>query len=288
MSRQETPQEIQGDRSVIEYLMSLPEWTDVDFREVRSDEYPMSASAIKSYKRCEEKFRLKYEEGHRPSGSDNKYLKLGSAVHESIETILQKDTATDLVTMPNQLRSTLLDEYRERDPDLEDDMYDAGVGCMTVAARYIAANGSDGIRDIEKEFQTAVAETDIAFQGKMDVTTHSEIWDWKTGKNVYEEDEVIQGMIYAFGYYAAYGEVPDKINFVYLRNDGDNDPKQRSFEPDDEKYQTMINWVYQVIESKNTGQYEATPGPTKCHFCDLSPWCGYDPSGAGDIEMELF
>lgn len=268
--------------------MSRYRWGSIDFRDVREDEYPVSASAVKMFKRCEEQFRLKYREKRNPGELDSKHLNLGSAVHESIERVLLNNDIAELSDRPNQIREKMISEYGAINPNLSDEYYEAGIGCLNVASRYIAKQSPDGIDAVEHEFEFALVEPDSAFGGKIDIVQDGEIWDWKTGTNIYEEDELIQGMIYAMGYLHDYGEIPDKIKFIYLREDGDNDPVQRAFDPTDSKFEDMMEYVEAVVQAKKNDEFEPQPDSSKCYHCEYEGFCDASAVGTGGVRYEIF
>lgn len=259
------------------------EWTSEELVEPDPNQYPLSASGIKSHKNCPEKFRLKYIEGLDGTTGSSPYASLGNAVHESIEEILDHDA--DLKDKPNQLKEMFLGRYREKDPDIPDDMYDTGLSCLEVAARYVAMQDVNYWRGLEEDFTFALGRPDIdhSFRGIMDVCTDNEIWDWKTGTNVHEQDEIVQGMTYAMGYYDKFGVVPNKIRFVYLQKE-----KERAIEPNDENWQQLLDYTRDVVEAKRNNEFPADPGGSKCYWCSREGYCDASPVGAGGIRWEVF
>lgn len=261
-------------------------WPDEPRRDAKEDEYPISASATKTFKRCPENFRLRYLTDHESTSGGSDYADLGSAVHEVLEETLQDHPELD--DKPNQLKEVLLGKYREYDFDFDDsneDLEDTGLSCLNVAARYIASREINEIRGIEQEFTFGLKRADInhSFKGIMDVATGREIWDWKTGKNADETDEIIQGMIYAMGYYDEFGEVPQKIRFVYLQKE-----TERALDPDDENWQKMLDHVRNVVDAKQAGEFEANPGGSRCFWCGYEGFCSASPVGAGGISWQNF
>lgn len=262
------------------------DWPNEPRRDVYDGEYPLSASAVKKFKRCPEEFRLRYLEDLPSTKGESDYAKLGSTVHEVIEQTLVENP--ELVDRPNQLSEILVGRFRERDPDFgedENDLYDTGLSCLNVAARYIVQRDIGDLRGIEQEFTFGLSRDDVdhGFKGIMDVATEREIWDWKTGKNAYEEDEIIQGMIYAMGYLEEFGEVPQKIRFVYLRKE-----TERALDPSDENWNKMISFAKDVVQAKESGEFPADPGSSKCFFCGKEGWCSSSSVGAGGIRWEAF
>ena len=265
-------------------MVEEQEWHSEEFAEPREDEYPLSASGVKSFKRCPQSFKLKYIDGLDGTKVVGDAAGLGSAVHEAIERVLMENSIGKLSETPNQLKELMVGEYRAIDPDVADDKYQLGLECLEVAARYTAMQGLESFQGIEQDFKFALAREDIdhSFRGLMDVATPSEVWDWKTGKNVYEEDEIIQGMIYAMGYMHEFGHPPEKIRFVYLQKE-----IERVIDPTDENWEKMLDTVRGVVQAKKSGEFPADPGSTKCYFCGREGFCssaeGGSPVGAGGI-----
>lgn len=260
------------------------EWPDEPRRDVKEDEYPLSASAVKKFKRCPEEFRLRYLEDKPSTKGESEYAQLGSAVHEVIERTINENP--ELLDRPNQLKEVMVGRYRERELQFDDsDLFDTGLSCLNVASRYIVQRDVDQWRGVEQEFTFGLKRPDInhGFKGIMDIATEREIWDWKTGKNAYEEDEIIQGMIYAMGYYDQFGEVPEKVRFVYLQKE-----TERALDPDDENWQKMLDFARDVVDAKNSGEFEAKPDSGKCFWCGKEGWCDASPVGAGGIRWEVF
>lgn len=268
--------------------MVKPDWTKESTREVRDDEYPISPSATKRLKRCPEQFRLRYltdKDQTKPAG---KYADVGSAVHEAIENTIQNEDLGSLINRPNQLRQQITDEYRNRVPDqYDEDTIDSGVVACQTASRYLSTQEVTNFRGIEAEFEFALSRPDIdsAFKGIMDVATQNEIWDWKTGKTVKEEDEKIQGMLYAMGYYQEFGIVPNRVRFVYLHEEMQ---RERVFEPTDDSWQKALSHVRNVVQAKENEEFPAKPDSSTCYWCSLEGHCSASPVGAGDIRYEVF
>ena len=260
-------------------------WHDEELIEPDPDQYPLSASGVKKFKGCPKAFELRYLEGLDGSKPSSGYAELGSAVHEAIERVLLENSIGRLSETPNQLKELMVGEYREINPDVKDDLYQTGLSCIEVAARYTASKGLESFRGIEEDFLFALGREDVnhSFRGLMDVATPNEVWDWKTGKNVYPEDEIIQGMIYAMGYLDLFGEPPEKIRFVYIQKE-----IERVIEPTDENWQQMLDVVRDIVKAKESGEFPAKPDPSSCYWCEYEGFCpsaeGGSPVGAGGIE----
>lgn len=259
------------------------EWHDEELVEPDPNQYPLSASGVKKFKRCPKSFELRYIDGKDGLAESSGHAELGSAVHEAIERILMENSIARLSETPNQLKELMVGEYRAIDPDVDEEKFNTGLSCLEVAARYTAMQGLESFRGIEQDFKYALGRDDIdhSFRGHMDVATPSEVWDWKTGTNVYEESEVIQGMIYAMGYMHEFGEPPEKIRFIYLQKE-----IERVIDPTDENWEQMLDSARAVVQAKKTGEFPADPDGSKCFWCSYEGHCPSSegsPVGGGNL-----
>lgn len=248
--------------------------------------FRLSASSVKKHKRCPYAFYLAKVErlpGTKPSGG---HLELGSAVHESIEEVLGRDRWSSPPRPQNQFRQELISEFRQWNPDIDDDMWDKGMDCLETCAKYWPAYQEDTeVRDLEAEFEFTLGRADISakFKGFIDVITEDgQILDWKTG-SVREESEVIQGSVYMKGYQELYGEPPESIKFVYL-----DEGKERKLEPSDENWDEMIRHAKKCIQDVRREEYDPQPDGSKCYWCDHEMYCGASPVGAGNVDWSRF
>jgi len=247
------------------------QWPKELTRSVRDSEYPISPSATKRLKRCPKQFEYRYFTEKDPTEPAGKYADVGTAVHESIEQLLNDDDLQNLLNRPNEVRAILTTEFQNRVPDLEEDIIDRGINACHTAARYLCLQEPNTLRGVEADFEYALKRPDIdsAFHGTIEVVTGNEVWDWKTGKTVDEEDEIIQGMLYAMGCYQKFNVVPERVRFVYLHEELE---KERVFEPTDEEWQEALSHVQNVVEAKKRQEFPAKPESSKCYFCG---WSGY-------------
>lgn len=261
-------------------MVESQEWHDEEIVEPDKSQYPLSASGIKKFKRCPKEFELRYiqnKESLKPSGG---HADLGTAVHESIERVLSENSIAELSETPNQLKELMVGEYRSIDPDIDDDKYETGLSCLEVAARYTAMSSANHFDGVEMDFTYALGREDVdhSFRGTMDVASPDAVWDWKTGTNVYEEDEIIQGMVYAMGYLDEFGRPPEEIRFVYLQKE-----VERVVQPTDENWEQMLDVVRDIVEAKRTGSFPAQPDSSKCYWCSYEGHCSAASTGAGNV-----
>lgn len=248
--------------------------------------FRLSASSVKSHKGCPMKFKLSKIDGYEETKGNDEYLRLGSAVHESIEEVLDRARWRSAGRPQAQLREELMSEFREWNPDVSDDLWDRGIDCIETASKYLSAlMGDVDVRDIEEEFDFTLGRPDIsaAFKGFIDITTETdEVWDWKTG-SIREEAEVIQGAVYMRGYQELYGEPPEKIRFVYLK-----EGKERALEPNDENWNEMLDHARQLVQDIRREEFVADPEPSKCYWCGYEGFCEASPVGAARIGYQTF
>lgn len=269
------------------------DWID----EVRLDdeedyEARLSASQLKTFKRCPWQYKLSYVDGKPTLEDSSPYLLLGTLVHEAIEHVLLDLEDGDFSgenVMRNMIRSKFDEMHDAHDRALDDDFYDDAISCIETAAKYLDLRYSEGqrLRDIERKFEFTLGRVDIQskFVGYIDVTTEDEVWDWKTGsapdQEEPSEDELIQGSVYMRGYQELYGEPPEEIKFVYIK-----EGKERPVTTDDESWQQMINVAKNLVNARRNGVFEADPDEGKCYWCSHGMFCSHNEYGAGDLEWE--
>lgn len=254
-----------------------------------SDDWTISASKIKSFEECEEKFRLRYVEGYEEMGPPSRWIRRGNAVHEAIESVLTK--ASDPSVGSDMLKAAYRDNGGQEGYTLDDGFHEQVLGSLDAASRFLRKH-VDEVRGVEVEVEFGVDRATVPrdFGGFMDVASESAVVDWKTGKSEGKEpDEAIQGAVYMGGYAYEYGEPPEAIHFVYVNPEADDDhPKIRTIEPDDELWDEMIGKARRLLMTYEEGNYTADPGPSKCHFCDHEVHCAYSPVGGGNIDWESY
>lgn len=254
--------------------------TEASLVDIDDSRARLSASSIKTHQSCPKRFELSRILKLPPATVDDKgYRQLGSAVHGAIEHILEDERWKEPPRHANQIRTELIAHFQETDPDVDKDLWDRGMNCLETASKWLTSPDFGGdmvFRDIEAEFEFSLGRADIqaSFKGYIDATTEGTVIDWKTG-NVREDDEVLQGAVYMRGYQELYGEPPDEILFVYLK-----EGKERSLEPSDENWSELTTAAAQVIQDIQREQFDPNPG-SNCYWCDHSPWCEFDPAGSG-------
>lgn len=262
-------------------------WTDEPGLEVGEEVPRISASRIKKYRTCPKQYWFSYESELSGTKASKGYLDLGSAVHIAIENILDSGKP---VKFRNKLAHDLKKEYKEtaeaqRLKEFDDSMYRDGLGYLEVAARYIDGQDAD-ITGVEKEVDYGLSRTDINARLKaiMDVTTENEIWDWKTGRIRDETpiDEKIQGAVYMKAYEEAYGEPPEEVRFVYLKEE-----KERCLDPSDETWEAMLKYCRTLMKGLRDEDFTANPGDA-CYFCSYELYCDASPAGVGNVDYEKF
>lgn len=245
-------------------------------------EEPLSASKLKQFGRCPESFDLKYVQRFRPEGGESIHLKIGDAVHDSIEAVLKSGISIgDQGLLADRLRANYRDHehFDDIDGDDEEKVYD----CLTAAAKYLAGRDIE-ITGIELPYQYRFDSVDHDFGGYIDVTTTDRIIDWKTGKSEGKEsEEVLQAAPYVGGYAAYFDEMPERVDYVYL-----NEGKVRTLEPSDEMYQKVIDKAESLLSAIELGQLPGDPEDSKCYWCDFEVHCTTSPLGVGNVDWRSY
>lgn len=229
-----------------------------------SRDWNLSASKLKAHRKCPKQVWFRYVSDYDRDGS-NEYTAMGSRVHDSIEQFLKSapdwndQNATESTL--KSLYAGLGDEY-----PLPDKQHSQGEKCLTVAAKFLAKNTDATLRGIERRTEFHADRIDEDFTAILDVATDSEIWDWKTGRIRDDTDvnETIQGAVYMAAYGVEYGEPPERIRFVYLK-----EREVRSFTPSDDEWMRMMQYAKSLLRSVDNDDYEAKPG-------DHCVWCAYE------------
>lgn len=247
-------------------------------------ERALSASKLKKWERCPEAFRLKYIERKDEVGEESHHLKIGNAVHESIEAVLRAGHPLDDEGL---LKDRLKAHYRDMDEreELEETHHRTVLQCLDMAARYLSSR-QPTVRGVElpMQYQIDADGVDHGAIGYADMCTESKVVDWKTGKSEGKGlDEALQGSIYMVGYYAYFAEPPEAIEYAYLK-----EGKTRTIEPTDEIWEQMLEKARAVLNGVERGEYPAKPDDSKCYWCDYEPHCTASPCGAGNIDWEAY
>lgn len=228
----------------------------------------MSASGIKKHADCPKSWWFRYESDVEPIEGDTTHLDLGNAVHDALEDALKGWMLNDrnLESYAKMRYESRADHHGVEDADI----WKTGRDCIETAVEYVLDRDPDiiGIED-DVEFDVNRPDLNETFKGKMDVATQSEIWDWKTGsiRDDTRKKERIQGAVYMAAYRAEYGKPPEKVRFVYLKEE-----KVRSFEPSDEVWHEMLGAARSLAASKRADEWPAKPGD-QCYWCPYEQSC---------------
>lgn len=261
-----------------------------DEDESRWRTYSLSASRVKTFQKCPRQYELKYIEGKPVTKQNKGYGALGALVHEAIENVL-----VEMLDVDQYDRSDLARRFKREFYDLEesgdydmsiidDRQREDGLDCLEMAAKYIA-KVQPNIRDIEKESIYEISRFERNALGYMDVCTENEIWDWKTGRIRGEDtlrDEVIQGSMYVAAYHTEYGEMPEAVKFVYIK-----EGEVRTLDSSRDNWEQMIQYATPLINALDSGDFPARPEESKCYFCGYEQWCDAAPTSAGQIQEAI-
>jgi CRISPR/Cas system-associated exonuclease Cas4 (RecB family) len=249
------------------------------------DEYNISASQVKSHAKCPKQWWFRYVSDKEETSGDERYLNLGSRVHEAIEDTLTAESPPPL-GHEKAVKSAVQNLFAEKsEHEIPDDFYDDGMKYCAKAAEFIAKQEPE-LRGVEVRHEFEIDRDDIStgVTAIMDIVTENEIWDWKTGtiRDETPHEEKIQGAVYMAAYHNKYGETPDSIRFVYVK-----EGKVRNIDPSDEIWEYMIDRAQDLINAKQTGEFAPEPGD-QCYWCSYELWCDASPVGVGGVPYEEY
>lgn len=256
---------------------------------------PLSASSLKTFHKCPQRFRLKYLLQHPPEGGDsgNIFTRVGNAVHEPVEAVLKSGiTLDDRQLLADRFKAA----YREGDWSFSDDETMPGDGtsdphrkvlkCLDGVAKYLAKRVADGdIRGVELpcHFMLDAADVEHHTRGHMDLATDAVV-DWKTGKSEGKQlDEVLQGAVYMAGYYAWFGEPPAEIHFVYL-----DESRVREIQPDDKVWTKLVAKSRQLMRAVEEDRFPADTSGSNCYWCNYEVHCPASEVGGGGLNWHTY
>jgi len=237
----------------------------------------MSSSGIKKFRKCPRQWWYHYVSNYEEVMGETKYLDLGNAVHEAIEKWLKPDSPDGL--------DTLLAHYQRLQlyHGVPEDMVEVGEQCCRKAFDFVA-DQDPTILGIEEKARFNINRPDVQTEvfGKMDVATDTEIWDWKTGsiRDDTPVEEKIQGATYMAAYNVLYGKPPEKIRFIYLKEEA-----VRSLDPSDEVWNVMLTHARKLTVAKQNDRFPAKPG-NKCYWCGYEKYCDAAAGTGGDFDWE--
>jgi CRISPR/Cas system-associated exonuclease Cas4 (RecB family) len=261
--------------------VTADKWEDVN--------HDISASRIKKHNRCPKQYELRYERDL-PGDDGNEYTVIGSLVHDAIENVLNEHDGD--FSSQNRLARHLKREFYdlEEEPDRDTELVgkslrDDALGSLDTAAKYLVKRNPD-IRGVEVPSLFELTSLKASAFGYMDVCTDSEIWDWKTGSTPdddgQDEGELIQGSLYMGAYYHEYGEMPEKIRFVYIK-----EGTVRSIDASEDNWNRMLQYARRLVNAQRGGEYPAKPSRSKCHWCSYSQFCPADPTSIQQVQAEI-
>lgn len=242
----------------------------------------ISASGIKKYRKCKKQYWYKYfSDIEAPEEGEIEHFEVGNAVHDSIENVLQEEDVTSM--SEEELLRTLRDEERSLDYNYEDS---AKVqSCLETAASYISKFVTN-ITSVEDKMEMDV--NGIDYIGYADLISdlffkeescNDVIVDWKTGQEIEEWEEKVQGGMYVKMFHEEHGRWPDAIQFVYL-NEGNISTHYRISDGEvmwndykNEYWDEISKDVSNITNSLYNDDWEANP-PDNCYFCDYKYACG--------------
>ena len=255
----------------------------------------LSASGVKKYKDCPKSFWYKYlSDIEPPEKEEPEHFKVGNAVHDSLENFLLRDNPilSDNESIFEELQKE--EDYLDYDYD-DNDKVD---NCFQTASRWISSFINE-VHHVEEEWEMNRdgiryrGMSDLVAEMVMDGTVFDEvIVDWKTGSENSEWKEKIQGGMYLEMYYDKFGSYPDAVVFVYLDEETQSmhsriDGGEVFWNEQENKYWTKIQkYKSKIINSDNSGEWEANPDQSRCYFCDYKHHCIDSGIGAEEVTKE--
>lgn len=257
---------------------------------------PLSASKLKTFAECPERFYHQYVARTPPAApDDNVYTRMGSAVHDAIETVLRRgDAIDDAATIQTRLKAA----YRRGEYDFAaaedlpggEDPHRKVLRCLDTAGRFLAAK-VDTVRGIELPYRLDLQPVDHPLSGYIDLATDAAVVDWKTGSSSDDDDddegatddEILQAAPYMAGYAAVFGEPPAKVQYVYLA-----DEEVQTLAADDALWDEMVAVAERLLAAVDTGSFPGTPETANCYWCDFKPHCTTYQNGAGGVDWEVY
>lgn len=252
-----------------------------------SRDYPLSASQLKSFKRCPRSYEFSYKDDYPETKAPKGYRAMGSAVHEAIENVMRR--------APTLRDETMLEDRFQRELDGLDYEYPAEMDekvdtCISNAAAYIASRTDAEIQGLEVDHEFTVDRPDLTypFRAIMDVCTTEEIWDWKTGKRR-EQDEQIQGAVYLAAFMNKFNRPPEAIRFIYLKDrevgsierTDEHGQEFWSESKEPEGWEQVVSLAKRILRSWEKDEFPAKPSESKCFFCDHEIFCEASKAGVG-------
>lgn len=249
------------------------------------DDHNISASQVKTHAKCPLQYWFRYIGDVEDTKKGSDYLTLGSRVHDAIEIALTSEK-TPPFGHEDALRAAIQNSYRElKGYELPDDLFEDGIKCCRKAAEFLHKQ-EPNITGVEErvEFEIDRPDMETGVTAIMDVTTDSEIWDWKTGRirDDTAHAEKIQGSVYMAAYYHEYGRKPERVRFIYIK-----EGKVRTIDPSDENWNYMISRAKDLLTAKETGEFPGNPGD-HCYWCSFEHWCPDAPTGMGNVPYEEY
>lgn len=226
----------------------------------------LSASAIKDYLECPQKFEYRLQKAE---AEPNAYFVRGIAVHETLE---QEDivTAQEAKGYFFKLFSTLVEEQKPEFP------YRLNFTKMVVQSNQMLENyynkinvNEPPIKETELFFNVVV--NDIEYVGKIDQIRGNSVYDWKTtikSLDKYTRLADYQFTLYGLAYKELYGELPEHIYYGHLYEGKLHDLKRT-----EEDYEYLESVAGQIIFSVENDIFPRAYGKYRCGFCQYKHLC---------------
>jgi predicted RecB family nuclease len=227
-----------------------------------------------------------------PEEEDVEHFQVGNSLHDAAEAVLKKDGVES--KSKSELEDLLKEEERKLDYNYDD--RNQVETCLNFAAKFIDGY-VDSVFTVEDRME--MTQNGIDFVGYADLIGDVEgksdtIVDWKTGKENDEWKERIQGGMYVKMFHEEFGRWPESIQFVYL-NEGTRSVHSRVVDGEvmwndhqNNYWDEIKGYISDISNDAYTGEFEAKPDESKCHFCSFKYACTEGSRGAETAKPQHF
>lgn len=232
---------------------------------------PLSATSLKTYRRCPKQWELKYVEGLKEE--DKPFFNLGTAVHAALETFYDGRVAA-----PAPLEETLEAFHEAFDPEAYESPEEADrrrADGVKMVEDFHARHAPDFEPALAVEKQLTFEVEGVTFRGIVDRIDKVDggrlrIVDYKTGRS-FDLDRVRtdpQLTLYQVGVEQKLGMEVASLTLYHV-------PSQTPFTVErhpEERVEAVRAKVRETVRGIREESFEPEPGG-HCRWCDFKPWC---------------
>jgi len=231
----------------------------------------LSATSLRTYRTCPQKWKLKYVDGHEEE--DRPFFNLGRAVHAALEAFYD-----GRVSGPPPLEEVLEAFREEFDPEAypdEEERERRRADGLRMVREFYEKHAGDFRPALAVEKQLQFDVEGVPFVGYVDRIDRTgddrlRIVDYKTGGDL-DLDRVrgsTQLTLYQLGAEAKFGREVDTLTLYHV-------PTQTPFEAErhgEEQVERVREKVRTVARGIENEEFEPNPG-SHCEWCDFQPYC---------------